>query len=102
MTKNFFKIERNAKLNAAIERAKAGNLFVRPTVIYRRYIVINRETGATYTVEFAVKNGVKLGRCSCPATTVCKHIAASVGLHVCLAKQRAHQTRKAHASAKTA
>jgi len=92
MTKQFFKIERNAKLDAAITRAKAGKLFVRPTVTFRRYIVINRENGHAYTVEFdRTASGTKLGRCSCDSKVLCKHLAASLPLHLLIASRRFSQ-----------
>lgn len=43
----------NAKqLSKAIERAKASDLLVQRTSIYRQYRVTNRATGAQYVVIF--------------------------------------------------
>jgi hypothetical protein len=56
-----------AQLRKAIERARAGNLFVQLTSIYRQYRVTNRETGAEYIVNFFVRKGKRYGHCNCKA-----------------------------------
>lgn len=89
MNKQYFRIQHDAKLNAAIERAKAGKLFVKPAGEFRSYTVVNRENGNAYTVEFLkTASGTRLGRCSCPSKVLCKHISAAVGLHLYVAANR--------------
>lgn len=75
------------QLNRATERAKAGNLFVQPSSLYRQYHVTNRETGAKYTVDFFVRksDGARFGHCTCMAgqnNKACKHLSAAAGYHV--------------------
>jgi SWIM zinc finger len=77
-----------AQLSKAIERAKAGNLFVQPSSQFlRQYHVTNRDTGAKYVVDFFVRksDGKRFGHCTCKAgqnNIACKHIAAACGAHV--------------------
>ena len=76
-----------AQLSKAIERAKAGNLFVQPSSIFRQYHVTNRDTGAKYTVDFFVRksDGKRFGNCTCKAgqnNKACKHLSAAAGYHV--------------------
>ena len=68
----------------AIERARAANLFVQRTSIQRMYRVTNRDNGNQYVVNFFVRNSdrARFAHCTCPATTLCKHIASSAGLCV--------------------
>ena len=83
------------QLKKATERARASNLFVQRTSIYRQYRVTNRETGAQYTVNFFVRNGERYGHCNCKAglnNQACKHLSAAAGLHVMIAAERAQQT----------
>ena len=83
------------QLSKATERAKASNLFVQRTSIYRQYRVTNRETGAQYTVNFFVRDGERYGHCNCKAgvnNVACKHLSAAAGLHVMIAAERAQQT----------
>ena len=75
------------QLSKATERAKAGNLFVQPSSIFRQYHVTNRETGAKYTVDFYVRksDGKRFGQCTCKAgqnNIACKHLSAAAGYHV--------------------
>lgn len=80
------------QLSKAIERAKASNLLVQRTSIYRQYRVTNRATGAQYVVNFFVTVGKRYGHCDCKAGVrhmVCKHLAAAAGLHVMIAAERA-------------
>jgi hypothetical protein len=73
-------------IEKAIEKAKQTKPLVR-VIEFRHYQVMNRTTGAKYTVSFSKIGGKKLAECSCPATKVCYHIAASIGVHVVLAAQ---------------
>jgi hypothetical protein len=82
------------QLSKATERAKAGNLFVRPSSIFRQYHVTNRDTGAKYTVDFFVRksDGKRFGNCTCKAgqnNRACKHLSAAAAYHVArMAAQR--------------
>jgi uncharacterized Zn finger protein len=78
------------QLASAIERAHrdAKNLSVQVTSTSRQYRVTNRAKGTTYTVDFFLRNGKRLGHCSCKAGTnhiACKHVAAALGLHLYIA-----------------
>jgi uncharacterized Zn finger protein len=68
----------------AIERARAAKLFVQRTSIQRMYRVTNRDNGNQYVVNFFIRKSdrAKFAHCTCPATTVCKHIASAAGLCV--------------------
>jgi uncharacterized Zn finger protein len=73
------------QLSKAIERAKAGKLFVQPSTLLRQYYVTNRETGARYIVDFFVRNGKRYGHCTCKAgmrNLACKHLCSAAGYHV--------------------
>jgi uncharacterized Zn finger protein len=73
------------QLSKAIERAKAGKLFVQPSKLFRQYHVTNRETGARYVVDFFLRNGKRYGHCTCKAgmrNLACKHLSAAAGYHV--------------------
>lgn len=75
------------QLSRATERAKAGNLFVKPSSLFRQYHVTNRETGAKYTVDFFVRksDGARFGHCTCLGgqnNRACKHLSAATGYHV--------------------
>jgi hypothetical protein len=73
------------QISKATQRAKAGNLFVQPSTLFRQYLVTNRETGAKYTVDFFLRNGKRYGHCSCKAgarNLVCKHLSAAAGYHL--------------------
>jgi uncharacterized Zn finger protein len=80
------------QLAKATERAKASNLLVQITTIFRQYRVTNRENGNQYIVNFFVrKDGKRFGSCTCKggsAGFACKHLAAAAGLHVCIAAQK--------------
>jgi len=80
------------QLAKATERAKASNLFVQPSSIFRQYRVTNRDNGNQYVVNFFVrKDGKRFGSCSCKGAAAgyaCKHLAAAAGLHVCIAAQK--------------
>jgi hypothetical protein len=79
------------QLARATERAKAGNLFVQPTSIFRQYRVTNRDNGNQYVVNFFVRDGKRYGQCTCKAgqnNIPCKHLSCAAALNVCLAAQR--------------
>jgi hypothetical protein len=82
------------QLARAIENAKAANLYVRPSSMFRQYVVENRGNGKIYTVDFFVRNRRRFGHCTCAAgehSMACKHLAASAGYHLMRAEQmRSH------------
>ena len=83
-------------LARATERAKAGNLFVQATGLFRQYRVTNRETGSQYIVDFFFRNGKRFGHCTCKAgqaNKTCKHLSAAAGLHVMVAAKRAEVSK---------
>lgn len=80
--------------NQNIEKASAKAKQTKPLVKiieFRRYSVTNRETGANYTVKFTKIGNKKFGECDCKCGQagkyVCKHIAASLPIHLVLASQ---------------
>lgn len=78
------------QLASAIERAHrdAKNLVVRVTGVSRQYRVTNRARGTQYRVDFFVRNGKRLGHCSCKAgmnNIACKHLVAAAALNTYLA-----------------
>jgi uncharacterized Zn finger protein len=77
-------------LQKAIEKARQTKPLVK-VLEFRTYQVTNRETGATYTVKFSKVNNRKFADCSCKCGQqgkyACKHIAASIGIHLLLAAQ---------------
>lgn len=85
-------LKSTSQLSSAIRLARrdARNLVVRATGASRQYRVTNRAKGTQYTVEFFVKNGKRLGHCSCRAGIngrAYKHVAAAAALNVYLAEQ---------------
>ena len=80
-----------AKLENAINKART----VKPRVRVNKfgsYNVINKATGATYTVECVKRDGKRFAACSCKAGAqglACYHVAAAVGAHIQLAAERA-------------
>ncbi len=80
-----------AKLENAINKART----VKPRVRVNKsgsYIVTNKATGATYTVECAKRGGKRFAHCTCKAGErgqACYHIAAAVSAHLQLAAERA-------------
>jgi uncharacterized Zn finger protein len=72
----------------AIEKARQTKPLVK-VIEFRTYQVTNRETGAKYEVKFSKVNGKKYADCNCKCGLqgkyVCKHIAASIGIHLLLA-----------------
>lgn len=87
---SWFVIEKDSpRLDGAISRAKISRLFVQTTSQFRVYVVTNRQSGTRYITTFGKwTDGTKIGRCSCPATSLCKHLAAALPLHLHVAKQR--------------
>jgi hypothetical protein len=85
------------QLAKAIERAKAGKLFVQPSKLFRQYHVTNRETGAQYTVDFFVrKDNKRFGHCTCKggmAGYACKHLCAAASYHLMRAAARFEEQR---------
>jgi hypothetical protein len=79
-----------AQLSKAIVRAKAGRLFVR-FVQFRQFSVENRQTGASYNVNFFVRAGRRFGHCDCKGGErglVCKHLAAAAAVQTGIAAMR--------------
>jgi hypothetical protein len=80
-----------ATLENAINKART----VKPRVHINRfgsYTVINKATGATYTVECMKREGKRFASCSCVAGErgqACYHVAAAVSAHLQLAQERA-------------
>jgi hypothetical protein len=70
-----------------IEKARAVKPFVKVTG-WRRYEVRNRQTGATYSVNFCVIDGARFAHCTCKAGQLdrcCYHVASAAGVHVVIA-----------------
>lgn len=77
------KLTTTEAMSRAVERARASNLLVRRATLPRQYRVTNRDNANTYTVNFFVRSSdrAKFAHCTCPSTTVCKHIAAACALN---------------------
>ncbi len=77
-------------IQKAIEKARQTKPLVK-VIEFRHYQVMNRETGAIYEVSFTKVGGKKFADCNCKCGLqgkyVCKHIAASIGIHIILAEQ---------------
>jgi uncharacterized Zn finger protein len=74
----------------AIDRAKAGRLFVR-FVRFRQFRVENPSNGHTYNVNFFVRDGKRFGQCDCKGGErglVCKHLAAAAAVQTGIAAMR--------------
>ncbi len=70
-----------------IAKARAVKPFVKITG-WRRYEVRNRQTGATYSVNFEVIDGARFAHCTCKAGQLdrcCYHVASAAGIHVVIA-----------------
>lgn len=79
-----------AQLEKAIERAKAGSLFV-CFVRFRQFRVVNRVNGRTYNVNFFVRSGRRFGQCNCTGGErglACKHLAAAAAIQTGIAAMR--------------
>ena len=78
---------------AVLERAVSKARTVKPLVRYvafRHYAVINKATGAIYTVTFDKQGARRLASCDCKAGTkgvACYHIAAAVPHHLLQASE---------------
>jgi uncharacterized protein YjhX (UPF0386 family) len=80
-----------ATLENAINKARTVKPLVR-VAKFGRYIVTNKQTGATYTVECMKREGKRFASCSCVAGErgkACYHVAAAVAAHIQLATERA-------------
>jgi uncharacterized Zn finger protein len=78
------------QLAKAIDRARAGRLFVR-FVQFRQFKVENRMNGRTYNVNFFVRAGRRFGHCDCKGGErglVCKHLAAAAAVQTGIAAMR--------------
>ncbi len=81
-----------ANIQKAIERARQTKPLVK-VIQFRLYSITNKETGANYTVKFSKIGTRKFADCDCKAGQqgkfICKHIGASIGIHIVLAAQTA-------------
>ncbi len=78
------------KLQNAINKARTVKPRVRVNQ-FGSYIVSNKETGASYTVECTKRDGKRFAHCTCKAGergNACYHIAAAVSAHLQLAAER--------------
>lgn len=78
------------QLTKAIDRARAGRLFVR-FVQFRQFRVENRANGRTYNVNFFVRDGKRFGHCDCQGGErglACKHLAAAAAVQTGIAAMR--------------
>jgi hypothetical protein len=74
-----------AKMQKAIERAKAEHLKVKAVSVADRTYTVTGKSGEAYTVKLAVANGLKLGACNCKggkAGLYCKHLAAAAQANI--------------------
>ncbi|HZH91581.1 MAG TPA: SWIM zinc finger family protein [Pyrinomonadaceae bacterium] len=79
------------KLQKAISKARTVKPLVRINT-FGSYTVINKQTGATYTVECSKRDGRRFAACSCKAGErgqACYHVAAAASAHIQLAAERA-------------
>lgn len=79
------------KLQKAISKARTVKPLVRINA-FGSYTVINKQTGATYSVECLKRNGRRFAACSCKAGErgqACYHVAAAASAHIQLAAERA-------------
>ena len=78
------------QLSRAIDRAKAGCLFVR-ILQFRQFKVENRNSGHVYHVSFFVRAGRRFGHCDCKGGErglPCKHLAAAAAIQTGIAAMR--------------
>lgn len=83
-------LKSETELKQAIERAKAGRLFVR-FVRFRQFRVENRTNGRIYNVNFFVRSGRRYGHCDCAGGErglACKHLAAAAAIQTGVAAMR--------------
>ncbi len=74
-----------------INKARTVKPFVR-VVAFRKYAVTNKQTGATYTVEFTKQGKDKFASCDCKAGAqglACYHVASAASVHMQIAAERA-------------
>ncbi len=84
-------IQSAEQFTKAAERAKASDLLVQASTIFRQYFVTNRSTGARYTVNFFVRGGDRFGHCTCKGgerNLVCKHLSPALSFHLWVAANR--------------
>jgi hypothetical protein len=87
---NVIELKSTEQLSKAISRARAGQLFVR-FVQFRQFRVENRQTGATYDVNFFVRASRRFGHCTCQGGErglACKHLAAAAAVQTGIAAMR--------------
>ena len=90
------------KMKSAIERAKTVRPRVRRTA--ERTYAVTGSKGDTYTVTFAVANGLKLAECNCKAgqsNQLCYHVAAAAALNIALHSNYGKPSDIPKASART-
>ncbi len=86
-TTNMIQLTTTEAMQKQIAKARAVKPFVKVTG-WRRYEVRNRQTGATYSVNFEVIDGARFAHCTCKAGQLdrcCYHIASAAGVHVVIA-----------------
>jgi hypothetical protein len=74
-----------------ITKARAAKPLVR-VIRFRTYAVTNKQTGATYTVQFTRQGRDKFAGCTCKAGKrgqACYHIASAASIHMQIAQERA-------------
>lgn len=79
------------KLTNAIIKARTVKPFVKVDC-FGSYTVINKQTGARYSVQCLKRDGKRFAACSCKAGergNACYHVAAAVSAHIVLAAERA-------------
>jgi len=88
------------KMTNAIARAKKIRPFVRWTG-GRNFTVTSSDRSGSYSVRFAVVNGLKLASCTCKAgqaNQLCYHVAAAAAVNIAIQSARKTSTRQAAAS----
>jgi hypothetical protein len=78
-------------IESQINKARTVKPLVR-VLQFRKYAVTNKQTGATYTVEFTRQGREKFAGCTCKAGErgrACYHVAAAASIHMQIAQERA-------------
>jgi hypothetical protein len=78
-------------IESAITKARTVKPLVRVNA-FGSYSVMNKTTGATYTVTCEKRDGKRFASCTCRAGELgraCYHLAAAVAAHIQLASERA-------------
>lgn len=70
------------KMQKAIERAKNVHPKVRVVNAAERTYAVSGSKGGEYLVKFVVANGHRLAECTCPARTLCYHIASAAAVNI--------------------